>query len=207
VLAHYQQVGFRRDKQSDKEWKAHAFRELWHRHWLIVGYGHIGAGVAKRAKAFDCEITVIRQRQAADDFVDRVAPLSDIGQHLPAADFVVLACPATDATLGMVDTDFLAVMKPGALLINVARGSLVDETALVSALDSGPLEHAILDVFATEPLPANSPLWRHPGVTVSAHTSNAGDGTRPRGDELFLDNLERLLNGQALYDEVVLGPG
>ena len=202
ALAHYQQVGFRRDRQNNSEWKAHGFRELWHRHWLIVGYGHIGAGVAKRAKAFDCEITVIRQRQAADDFVDQVAPLSDIGQYLPVADFVVLACPATDATVGMVDKDFLARMKSGAVLVNIARGSLIDETALVSALDSGPLEHAILDVFATEPLPADSPLWSHPGVTVSAHTSNAGDGTRPRGDELFLDNLTRFLDGEALYDEV-----
>jgi phosphoglycerate dehydrogenase-like enzyme len=202
ALHHSQDIALREAAQQAGEWKPHRFAELWHSRWLIVGYGHIGRNVAKRASAFDAHVTVARRTQGAVPFVDAVIPPEDILSELANTDVVVLACPATDATRGMANQAFFAAMKPDALLVNVARGSLVDEAALVTALDAGKPGRAVLDVFVEEPLPASSPLWGHERVTVTAHISNAGGGTPGRGDELFLSNLERFLAGQAPEDQV-----
>ena len=205
ALEHVQNLKVRRDAQAQGSWHPHRFRELWHSNWLIIGYGHIGANVAKRAKAFECTTVVARQSATADAYADKVISLSDVHAHLPNADVVVLACPATDATRGLVDMTFLGAMKADSLLVNVARGSLIDESALLASLDAGRPGRAVLDVFTTEPLPGASPLWRHPQVTVTAHISNAGDGTRMRGDELFLSNLERFAAGDRPLDIAAAG--
>jgi phosphoglycerate dehydrogenase-like enzyme len=120
---------------------------------------------------------------------------------LPEADVVVLACALNDETRGMCDEAFFRAMKPGAVLINIGRGGLVDEDALRSGLDRDQPGHAVLDVFRTEPLPADSWFWDHPKVRVSAHTSNSGDGNAGRGDELFLENLRRYLAKEPLLNE------
>jgi len=101
----------------------------------------------------------------------------------------------------MCDAAFFKALKPGAILINIGRGGLIDEDALRAGLDRGQPAHAVLDVFATEPLPPDSWFWDHPKVRVSAHTSNSGDGNLARGDELFLDNLARYLAKQPLRNE------
>lgn len=202
ALEHVQDLAFRREAEAGQAWRTHRFRELWHSTWLIVGYGHIGRNVAKRAKAFDCRTIVARQSAQADEFIDEVIGQDEIVARLPEADFIVLACPATAATEGMVDAAFIDACSESAVLINVARGALIDERALLKGLDSGSPARAVLDVFETEPLPSDSPMWQHPRVTVTAHTSNAGSGTRPRGDTLFLTNLERLLAGQEPLDLV-----
>lgn len=200
ALWHAQQISQRQVQQADRLWQAKHFGELWQSRWLIVGYGHIGRNVATRAKAFCCDTTIVRRSGVGDEYADRVIPLDDIAAHLPQADVVVLACPASAATESLVDEAFLAALKPDTLLINVARGSLIDEQALLRSLDHGRPGHAVLDVFRTEPLPSEHPFWRHPSVTVTAHTSNAGSGTRGRGDELFLSNLERFAAGEAPLD-------
>jgi phosphoglycerate dehydrogenase-like enzyme len=204
ALAHVQGLAFRQAAAAEKEWRTHSFGELWASRWLIFGYGHIGRNVAKRAQAFDCHTTVVRQSGAAADYADEVVSMHNTGASVAAADFVVLACPANDATIGMVDREFLAGMKQGAVLINVARGSLIDEQALIAGLANQQPAQAVLDVFQTEPLPPDNPLWDHEQVTITAHTSNAGSGTRPRGDELFLSNLERLVAGEDPTDVVEL---
>ncbi len=202
ALAHVQDFALRRTAQADGRWKAHRFGELWHKAWLIIGYRHIGKHVARRAKAFDCHTVIVRQSTSGDEFADQIVSLAGVKDHLPSADFVVLACPATEQTRGLVDSAFLNAMNSDALLINVARGSLIDEASLITALDQGALAGAVLDVFAMEPLPDDDPLWRHSKVTVTAHTSNAGSGTRGRGDELFISKLERFVAGAEPLDLV-----
>jgi phosphoglycerate dehydrogenase-like enzyme len=116
----------------------------------------------------------------------------------PEADVVVLACSLNDQTRELADTAFFAAMKPGSILVNVARGGVVDDRALMAALDRGKVATAILDVFDTEPLPADDPLWTHPGVRLTPHTSFAGDGVQGRWDALFLDNIGRFARGEPL---------
>jgi phosphoglycerate dehydrogenase-like enzyme len=125
-----------------------------------------------------------------------------IHDHLGAADVVVLSLPGSVETTGLVDAPFLAAMKPGSMLVNVGRGKAIDEEALLPALDAGTPEHALLDVFATEPLPADSRFWDHPRVTLTGHSSALSSGVERRADDVFLANLGRFLAGEALINEV-----
>jgi phosphoglycerate dehydrogenase-like enzyme len=130
-----------------------------------------------------------------------VTPDGLVGE-LGAADVVVLAAPATPETTDLVDATFLAAMKPGSLLVNVARGSLVDEAALIRSLDDGHLAAAVLDVFRTEPLPEEHPFWSHPSIRITPHNAAGGAGRFGRQAELFSDNLGRYLSGRPLQHEV-----
>jgi len=187
--------------QAKREWKFTPYRELAHTNWLLIGYGNIGREIAKRIKPFGVELTVVRHSPGAADLADRTLTQKDLAGALPEADVVVLACALTDATRNLCDAAFFAAMKPGAVLINIGRGGLVDEDALRAGLDRDQPGHAVLDVFATEPLAADSWFWDHPKVRVSAHTSNSGDGNVGRGDDLFLENLGRYLAKQPLLNE------
>ncbi|HEY3951521.1 D-2-hydroxyacid dehydrogenase [Phenylobacterium sp.] len=188
--------------QAKHEWKSTPYRELGHTRWLMAGFGNIGHEIAKRIKPFGVHLTVVRRSPVAEgDLADKVITLADIGAALPDADVVVLACALNDETRGMCDEAFFAAMKPGAVLINIGRGGLVDEDALRAGLDRDQPGHAVLDVFATEPLPADAWFWDHPKVRVTAHTSNSGDGNLGRGDELFLENLRRYLAKEPLLNE------
>jgi phosphoglycerate dehydrogenase-like enzyme len=144
---------------------------------------------------------VVRRSAQAKDLADRTVSQAELPQVLPHADVVVLAPALTDETRGMADAAFFAAMKPGAILINIGRGGLVDEDALRAGLDRDQPAHAVLDVFATEPLPKDSWFWDHPKVRVSGHTSNSGDGNLGRGDDLFVENLRRFLGGEPLLNE------
>jgi phosphoglycerate dehydrogenase-like enzyme len=190
-----------RAAQAAHEWRHTPWREVGHTRWLLVGYGSIGREIARRIKAFGIDLTVVRRSKTDTELADRVVTQAELSAALPNADVVVLACPLTDETRGLADPAFFAAMKPGAMLINIGRGALVDEDALRAGLDRDQPGRAVLDVFATEPLPADSWFWDHPKVRVSAHTSNAGDGNVGRGDDLFLENLRRYLAGEPLLNE------
>jgi phosphoglycerate dehydrogenase-like enzyme len=127
-----------------------------------------------------------------DDLLDAVA----------VADVVVLAAASNQATAHVVDAEFLARMQDDAVLVNIARGSLIDETALLDSLDRGRPGMAVLDVFQSEPLPAVSPFWTHPRVRLTAHASGRGSATLARGDAVFLDNLRRYVAGEDLRLQV-----
>jgi phosphoglycerate dehydrogenase-like enzyme len=187
--------------QDEQVWRRVPFTEIGSSHWLLVGFGNIGHEIAKRVRGFGAQITAVRRSVQPDPLADRMATQADLLDLLPQADVVVLACALTDETRDMADAAFFAAMKPGAILINIGRGELVVEDDLRAALDAGRPGFAVLDVFRTEPLPAGSWQWTHPQVRVTAHASNAGDGTLRRGDELFLENLRRFLADESLLNE------
>jgi phosphoglycerate dehydrogenase-like enzyme len=202
VLDHFQRGPERRAAQARAEWKGYPFREVLDSHWLIIGFGAVGQGVAARARGFGAHITGIRRSQAADPLADRIAPLADLPALLPAADVVVLCTPLNADTRHLAGAAFFAAMKPGSVLANVGRGALVDEAALLEALERGAPAHAVLDVFETEPLPADSPFWRHPQVSVTPHDSGVTGAQDGRNRDLFVDNLARYLDGRPLLHEI-----
>jgi phosphoglycerate dehydrogenase-like enzyme len=164
---------------------------------VIVGWGPIGQGLGALLTALG--LRVIAVRSSAGDGSVR---FEDIHTVLPRADWLLLACPLTDRTRGLVDAEALALLPSGARLVNVSRGEVVDEPALIAALRSGALSGAYLDVFAHEPLPAGSPLWNMPNVIVTPHTAGHSDGNEARVAALFLGNLKRWNEGQPLLNRV-----
>ena len=201
LLAVLQPIEEQRRLQAERQWKITRYREIVGSTWLIVGYGPIGREIAKRAKAFGTRNLIVRRSPEVSGPVDVAGKLSDLPQLAPEVDVIVLACPLNGETRGFAGRDFFRQVKPGAILINIARGALIDDAALIEALDEGRLSCAILDVFHEEPLPAASPLWAHPKVRLTSHTSFAGSGVRGRWDELFLDNIKRFARGVALANE------
>ncbi len=157
---------------------------------LLVGYGAIGAAVEARLAPFEC--SVVRVARSARDGVHAISELPEL---LPTADVVVLVLPLTDQTRGLVDASFLASMKDGALLVNVARGPVVDTAALVAELTSGRLQAAV-DVVDPEPLPADHPLWDCPGLLVSPHVGGSSSAMWPRAYRLVRDQLHRIAVGE-----------
>jgi phosphoglycerate dehydrogenase-like enzyme len=202
VLAETWPIAAARAAQAAAEWRRMPFRELSHSHWLIIGMGVIGREIAVRAKGFGVKITGINRDGRADSAADATGRLQDLPALLPTADIVVLSAARTAATSDLVDAKFVAVMKPGSTLINIARGELVVDDALLAGLDQDRPGLAILDAFREEPLPKSHPYWRHPKVRLTAHTSSAGDGTPGRADDFFLENLRRYQEGKELLSQV-----
>jgi len=171
----------------------------------IVGMGSIGGAVAERARALGAHVLGMRRSARPGDAPDPADELFAPGQlhaMLARCDAVVVVAPATPETRHLIDARALAAMRSGAVLVNVARGSLVDESALVEALRDGHVSAAALDVFETEPLPAESPLWELPNVYVSAHSSVSVDRYLDDIFELFVENLERFVAGRELRNRV-----
>jgi 4-hydroxymandelate oxidase len=201
VLADAQRIDEWARARAERAWRPHQFREVAGTTWLIVGVGAIGSAVAARAAAFGAHVIGVRRHPTGAEPVDEMLHPDDLPDVLGRADVVVLAAPATSQTTGLVDAELLAAMKPGSVLVNVARGALVDEPALLAALDRGHLSGAILDVFATEPLPADSPFWDHPRVVLTPHSSAGGTGRHARVADLFVENLARFRSGRPLLHE------
>ena len=148
-----------------------------------------------------------RSGQGDGALVDKIVPSSQLAEVLPEADYVVIAVPETVATKQLIGAGEIAQMKAGARLINVSRGSLLDEAALIRALRAGTLGGAALDVAATEPLPAGSPLWKAPNLLITPHTSAVSDRLWPRQTELLLQLLERWFSDQELINQVDFAKG
>ena len=202
ALAELHPIAAQRIAQIERKWKTIPFREISQTSWLIIGYGHIGQEVARRAKAFGARVVGVRRNTSPHEFADQVATQADLPKLLPDADVVVLACALNDQTRDLANDKFFAAMKPGSILINIARGGVMVEDALLTALSRNTPRVAVLDVFRQEPLPETSQFWTHPQVRVTGHTSAAGSGTIPRGDQLFLANLRRYAAGEPLINEV-----
>jgi phosphoglycerate dehydrogenase-like enzyme len=203
VLDAFQGAEQWRRAQAEGEWRAHdRHREVAGSTWLVIGLGAIGTEVARRARALGATVIGVRRSPTGDEPVDEVRTPDGVIEALPRAHAVVLSAPATPATRHLVDAAFLAAMKPRSVLVNVARGDLVDEAALVTALDTGAPGLAVLDVTSTEPLPPESPLWTHPRVVLTPHSSGRGLGRFDRAVDEFLDNLARYRRGEPLRSEL-----
>ncbi|CAI9407051.1 Glycerate dehydrogenase [Nocardioides sp. T2.26MG-1] len=180
-------------RAQDRHTWAPAWRPaLADRRVLLVGYGAIGAAIERRLLPF--EVEVVKVARTARDGVHGIDELPVL---LPDADVVVLVVPLTDETRGLVDAGFLAAMKDGALLVNVARGAVLDTPALLEALDQGRI-HAALDVTDPEPLPEDHALWDAPNLLISPHVGGASSAMWPRAHRLVRDQLHRYAAGEPL---------
>lgn len=202
VLNRWHRFDVRRDHQQAHQWQENHFRQVLGSNWLIIGYGHIGQWVARQVKGFGANVSGIRRTQTPHEHADLIAPLESVAAHLPKADVVLLSCALNDTTRGIADTAFFDAMKRDAVFVNIGRGDLVDEDALLLALDENKLDYAVLDVFKTEPLPEESPFWDHDRVQLTPHASHRGSLTDERFDELFLDNLRAFLDGNSIRNLV-----
>jgi glyoxylate/hydroxypyruvate reductase A len=203
MLTHIKGLGRMSRDQQRKHWERYAGTELENRTLGMVGLGQVGSEVARLAKAAGMHV-IGTSLHPASGVVDRFFPREKLRDMLPLAEFLVLIVPHTPLTEKMIGTRELNLLPRGAYLINIARGAIVDEAALIEALHSGQLSGAALDVFDQEPLPQDSPLWEMPNVLVSPHSASTSDKENHRLTDLFCDNLRRYLNNEKLRN--VLDP-
>ncbi|MEV2217226.1 2-hydroxyacid dehydrogenase [Streptomyces sp. NPDC050997] len=188
--------------QDREEWLGGFRPALADRNVLIVGYGSIGAAIEDRLVPFEVARVARVARSERTTARGPVHPLTELPSLLPEADVVILSTPLTETTRHLVDADFLARMRDGALLVNVARGPVVDTKALLAELESGRLT-AALDVTDPEPLPPGHPLWHAPGVLVSPHVGGPTSAFLPRAKRLLVDQLNRFVNREPLRNVIL----
>ncbi|HYU22077.1 MAG TPA: D-2-hydroxyacid dehydrogenase [Candidatus Dormibacteraeota bacterium] len=175
---------------------------------LIVGYGSIGREVAKRAKAFEMRVWGVTRSGAGErTHSEKIFSATQLREALPGADYVLICAPETAETTHLIGAAEIARMKRGARLINVGRGSLLDEAQLVQALESGALGGAALDVAQTEPLPAESSLWKAPNLFLTPHTSGVSDRLWDRQATILIELLERWFDGREMFNRVDFARG
>lgn len=193
--------GFVRAQQQER-WQGDFRPALADRSVLIVGYGSIGAAIEDRLVPFEVARVARVARSARTTERGPVHPLTELPALLPEADVVILSTPLNDSTRGLVNAEFLAGMKDGALLVNVARGGVVDTKALLAELESGRIT-AALDVVDPEPLPQGHPLWQAPGVLISPHVGGPTSAFLPRAKRLLVDQLGRFVNQEPLRNVIL----
>jgi phosphoglycerate dehydrogenase-like enzyme len=211
MLALARQLHISRDNQDQRHWRGMATDpaaredEVAGKTLLIVGFGRIGTRLAHIAKALEMRVIGIRRDPAAGrEPADAVYGQDRLADVLPEADVIALTCPLTPETTGLIGKRALAVMKPTAVLINVARGAVVDEPALIEALQTGRIAAAGLDVTAEEPLPSDSPLWTMKNVLLTPHIAGDTHQYEERVLDILMENLDRLARGETrLLNEVV----
>ncbi|GAA1257058.1 2-hydroxyacid dehydrogenase [Kitasatospora nipponensis] len=186
--------------QDAEQWRSGFYPALADRTVLIVGYGSVGAAIEDRLRPFECEVLRVA-RSARQSPAGPVHALADLPALLPRADVVILAVPLSPATRGLVDAGFLAALRDGALLVNVARGPVVDTDALLAELTGGRLR-AALDVTDPEPLPAGHPLWHAPGLLITPHVGGSSSAFLPRARRLIGAQLNRFARGEPLANVV-----
>jgi phosphoglycerate dehydrogenase-like enzyme len=189
-------------QQRHKIWQGRPWRPLQGQTLLVVGLGNIGRQVAAKAKAFGLRVLGVRATAAPLEQVDEMLALGELHQALARADFVSLHVPMTPATRHLINGPALAAMQPHAVLLNTSRGPVVDEAALIAALQADEIAGAYLDVFETEPLPADNILWSLENVVISPHCADSVSDWQARFAGHFADNLGRWLKGQPLLNVV-----
>ncbi|MFE7125533.1 2-hydroxyacid dehydrogenase [Streptomyces sp. NPDC057617] len=189
--------------QEREEWRSGFYPALADKSVLIVGYGSIGAAIEDRLAPFECARVARVARSARTTERGAVHAFTELPALLPEADVVILSTPLTEGTKGLAGAGFLARMKDGALLVNVARGPVVDTKALLAEVESGRIT-AALDVTDPEPLPAGHPLWHAPGVLISPHVGGSTSAFLPRAKRLLAEQLTRFAAGDEPLNTVLI---
>ena len=211
MLALLRRIPEARDNQAKRFWRgmmgdfAKREDEAGGKTAVVVGLGRIGGRIARLCKALGMKVVGVRQNVAGGpEGADEVHSFRDLKAVLPRADFLILACPLTEETRHLVDAAALALLKPTAQVINVARGRVVDEPAIIAALQGGKIAGAALDVTADEPLPADSPLWAMPNVLITPHTGGETHMYEDNVLDFMMENIARLQRGEAaLVNQIV----
>jgi phosphoglycerate dehydrogenase-like enzyme len=211
ILALTRQLHKARDNQRERRWRgmigepALREQELGGKILVVVGLGRIGTRLARLARAFDMRVIGVRRKaRPAPDAADAVVAKTGLARALAEADVVALTCPLTPETEGLIGAAALHALKPGAVLINVARGGVVDEAALLAPLADGRVGAAALDCFRDEPLPPESPFWAAPNVLITPHSAGETRRYETNVVDVLVDNIERLLRGETeLRNQVV----
>jgi phosphoglycerate dehydrogenase-like enzyme len=194
--------GLQRVKEA-RHWERYTVEGIEGKRVLIVGLGSLGRAVARDAAHFGMEVWGTRRRAGveAPEGVSRLIDQSHIIEALPEVDALVLACPLTPETHLLIDKAEVEALKPGAVVVNIARGQVINEPSLVEALQSGRVRGAALDVFTVEPLPQESPLWDLPNVLFSPHSASTVKAENSRIVDIFIDNLGRFLRDEPLRNQ------
>jgi phosphoglycerate dehydrogenase-like enzyme len=191
-----------RDKQREREWRDHDHQELRDATIVVFGMGSIGGEVARLASAIGMRVIGVRRRATPEPGVGLVVPTERLAEVVAEADYLAITAPLTPATRGAISREVIARMKPTAWIMNIARGAIVDEPAMIDALQTKRIAGAALDVFATEPLPPSSPLWTLENVILTPHTSGDSPRVGDRTLTLFAENLRRYKAGEPLLNRV-----
>ncbi|MEO8097638.1 MAG: D-2-hydroxyacid dehydrogenase [Acidobacteriota bacterium] len=192
-------------QQEAGVWEAFTTQELYGRTLGVVGYGEIGRAAAERARVFGMKVLALRRRPelfGGDPLVDQTFDTAHINDLMAASDYVMVAAPLTPETRGLVGAAQIAAMKPTGVIINVGRGAVIDEDALIAALEGGKIGGAALDVFTVEPLPAGHPFYRLQNVLLSPHTADHVQDFVHLAVECFLDNMKRFRSNEPLQNVV-----
>jgi phosphoglycerate dehydrogenase-like enzyme len=190
------------DQQRARMWKRAPLKLIYGNTMLIVGAGAIGGAVAQAARSFSLAVWGISRSGELKGPFDRMLKLDGLEDALPNADYVVACLPLMKETTGVFNSKAFQAMKPGAVFINVSRGELVEENALMNALSSNHLAGAAIDAFSTEPLAPDSPFWNLPNLLITPHVSGKFAGGQDEGVKIFLQNLELFLADGTLATEV-----
>ena len=200
ALDRVKNTSFFEENQKIKKWeKCRSLMELNGKNVCIVGFGSIGAECGKRFSAFGCNIAAVDIFPVESPYISKCLDISELKEGLKDADVIILTLPLTSETKGLFDKRTLSALKEGSLLINMARGGLIDENALIEVLKGGKI-YAALDVFEAEPLSEDSPLWTLPNVSVSPHNSFVSDGNDKRLKDVIFENLKTYMERRTDYN-------
>ncbi|WMM26396.1 phosphoglycerate dehydrogenase [Tissierella sp. MB52-C2] len=196
------------DKQNKKVWKMDtSLMELHGKTVGFIGTGSIASEAAKRLESFGVNIVGINSSGKEAEHFHQTFSIDEINDVVPKCDFLVIATPYTEKTHHLIDESIFSHMKDGTYLINIARGSIIDEEALINNLKSGKIKKAALDVFEVEPLPEDSPLWQMENVIISPHNSWVSDMNSNKRYEIVYKNMKKYINGEKLVNIVDLKRG
>ncbi|WP_045518840.1 NAD(P)-dependent oxidoreductase [Neobacillus niacini] len=203
ILELYKNTRFFEINQRNSVWKkSRELLELYGKTIGIIGTGSIGVEIAKRVKAFGCNVLGLNTSGTKKEFFDKCMQSSSLYEFVKQCDIIVLTLPLTDKTQNLINSEVLRSMKDGAILINVSRGEIVNEEDLIKYIETGKLRGVALDVFSEEPLPNKSPLWECPNVILTPHNSFISDNVSSRMFNLIYDNLSRFRENKPLNNYV-----